>query len=114
MSPRRSTAPRRRNERCFDSSKEGHLARKYEAAAERTLFRALREFRQVEKEAKTEAEAEPPPEEKTNPNASASPDDWAPFGPTDREVMGAFPDAKTVAGPVSGVATVPMAAPPRV
>jgi hypothetical protein len=35
----------------FDSSKPAILARKYEAAAERTLFRALREFRQVEAEA---------------------------------------------------------------
>ncbi len=35
----------------FDASKPAILARKYEAAAERTLFRALREFRQVEAEA---------------------------------------------------------------
>jgi hypothetical protein len=36
----------------FDPSKEATLARKYEAAAERGLYRALKEFRQVEKEAK--------------------------------------------------------------
>src|SRR6185312_9533644 len=36
----------------FDPSKEAILARKYEAAAERGLFRALKEFRQVEREAK--------------------------------------------------------------
>ncbi|WP_435016024.1 hypothetical protein TA3x_003583 [Tundrisphaera sp. TA3] len=40
----------------FDPSPEGQLARRYEAAAERTLFRALREFHQVEQRA-----AEPPP-----------------------------------------------------
>jgi hypothetical protein len=37
----------------FDPSKEATLARKYEAAAERGLFRSLKEFRQVEREAKT-------------------------------------------------------------
>jgi hypothetical protein len=36
----------------FDPSREATLARKYEAAAERGLFKALKEFRQVEKEAK--------------------------------------------------------------
>ena len=46
----------------FDPSKEATLARKYEAAAERGFFRALKEFRQVEREAKapdlaSEAEA---------------------------------------------------------
>ena len=107
----RAEAPERA---LFDSSKQGHLARKYEAAAERTLFRALREFRQVEEEAKTQAEAEPPPEEKTNPNASANPDDWAPAGPSDGGGMEEFPDAPTVARPVSGVATRPLAASPRI
>jgi hypothetical protein len=34
----------------FDPSKEACLARKYEAAAERGFFRALKEFRQIEKE----------------------------------------------------------------
>jgi hypothetical protein len=42
----------------FDPSKEATLARRYEAAAERGLFRALNEFRQVEKEAR--AESAPP------------------------------------------------------
>jgi hypothetical protein len=42
----------------FDPSKEATLARKYEAAAERSFFRALKELRQLEKEAKV---AEPPP-----------------------------------------------------
>ncbi len=35
----------------FDPSKEATLARKYEAAAERGMFRALKEFRQVERAA---------------------------------------------------------------
>jgi hypothetical protein len=35
----------------FDPSKDAILARKYEAAAERALYRALKEFRQVEAEA---------------------------------------------------------------
>ena len=35
----------------FDPSKEATLARKYEAAAERGFFKALKEFRQVEREA---------------------------------------------------------------
>ena len=41
----------------FDPSKEATLARKYEAAAERGFFRALKELRQLEKQAKA---AEPP------------------------------------------------------
>jgi hypothetical protein len=36
----------------FDTSKAANLARRYEAAAERGFFRALREFRLVEKQAK--------------------------------------------------------------
>jgi hypothetical protein len=36
----------------FDPSKEAALARKYEAAAERGFFRALKELRQLEKQAK--------------------------------------------------------------
>ncbi len=42
----------------FDPSKDAANARKYEAAAERGLFRALKEIRQVEKEAKAAAESE--------------------------------------------------------
>ena len=106
----RAEAPERA---LFDTSKPGTLARKYEAAAERTLFRALREFRQVEEEAKTQAEAEPPPGEKTNPIASVSPDDFPPAELSDWGVMGSFPDATALARPVSGVATLPPTAPPR-
>jgi len=43
----RSEAPARA---MFDTSKEGILARKYEAATERALFRTLKEFRQVQAE----------------------------------------------------------------
>ena len=39
------------NQTLFDPSKEGCLARKYEAAAERCFFRSLRELRQVERAA---------------------------------------------------------------
>ena len=45
----------------FDTSPEAILARKYEAATERSLFRTLREFREVEAEAATaEANAATP------------------------------------------------------
>jgi hypothetical protein len=39
----------------FDPSREATLARKYEAAAERGFFRALKELRQVEREAKADS-----------------------------------------------------------
>jgi hypothetical protein len=39
----------------FDTSKEACLARRYEAAAERSFYRALKEFRQIEKEARAAA-----------------------------------------------------------
>jgi hypothetical protein len=45
----------------FDPSKEATLARKYEAAAERGFFRALKELRQLEKQAKA-VEPTPPAE----------------------------------------------------
>ncbi len=38
----------------FDPSKEATLARKYEAAAERGFFKAIKEFRQLQREAKGE------------------------------------------------------------
>ena len=107
----RAEAPERA---LFDTSKQGNLARKYEAAAERTLFRTLREFRQVEEEARAQAEATPPPGEKTNPIASVRPDDLGAAEASDWGLMGAFPDAATVARPVSGVATLTLTAPPRV
>ena len=45
----------------FDPSKEATLARRYEAAAERGLFRALKEFRQVEREAAENPQLASPP-----------------------------------------------------
>jgi len=49
----------------FDPSKEATLARKYEAAAERGFFRALKELQRVEREAKagSEGTAAGPPRE---------------------------------------------------
>jgi hypothetical protein len=41
----------------FDPSKEACLARKYEAAAERGFFRAIKEFRQLERETRGETKA---------------------------------------------------------
>ncbi|WP_435021556.1 hypothetical protein TA3x_002437 [Tundrisphaera sp. TA3] len=43
----------------FDPSPEGQLARKYQAAAERGLFRALREYRAHERQTEVEAPPEP-------------------------------------------------------
>ncbi len=44
----------------FDTSREATLARKYEAAAERGFYRALREFQEAEAEAGVEVMPEPP------------------------------------------------------
>ncbi len=52
-----------------DLSTAGVLARKYEAAAERGLYRALKEFRQVEAEVKAEAKVAAP--EVVEPGAGA-------------------------------------------
>ena len=56
------SADRLRAEACrramFDPSKEAALARKYEAAAERSFFRALKELRQMERAARAEAGAD--------------------------------------------------------
>ncbi len=51
----------------FDPSREATLARKYEAAAERGFFRALREFRHVEAEALDRPSAPPPVEAAPRP-----------------------------------------------
>jgi hypothetical protein len=51
-----------RAEAMFDPSPEASLARKYEAAAERGFFRALRELRELRKHARV-VEPEPSPEE---------------------------------------------------
>ena len=44
----------------FDPSKEGELARKYEAAAERGFYRALKELKELRREARAEARAAGP------------------------------------------------------
>ena len=44
----------------FDPSKEGELARKYEAAAERGFYRALKELKELRREALAEARAAEP------------------------------------------------------
>jgi len=60
----------------FDPSKEATLARKYEAAAERGMFRAIKELRQVEQEAAVRAQAEPPgPAPEAEPAPEPDPDD---------------------------------------
>ena len=94
----RRLAPKRA---LFDTSKEAVLARKYEAAAERGIYRALRELRQVEAEAEEEiapAVASPQVEEKPEvEEAEAAPEPG----------LGSFfPEASAVAGeagrPASG------------
>ena len=102
----RAEAPERA---LFDSSKQGTLARRYEAAAERTLFRALREFRQVEQE----AQAEPVPEGKTNPIEPAIREERTAAHPADWAATGEFSDDGTPAQPVEGVAPLRVAAPLR-
>ncbi len=62
----------------FDPSKEAILARKYEAAAERGMYRALRELGQVEARAEEAAETSPAG---PGPLDSFSPDDEGPEPP---------------------------------
>ncbi len=45
----------------FDASKEACLAQRYESEAERGFYKALKEFQQIEAEAKAQAEAAPTP-----------------------------------------------------
>lgn len=68
----------------FDPSKEANLARKYEAAATRGLFRCLREFRAVEAEAHPAAPA---------PRGD-DPDDDPEFDPGDAVIIEADPDTE--------------------
>ncbi len=53
----------------FDASKEACLARRYESEAERGFYRALKEFQQIEAEAKAQAEAAPTPSTPAQPEA---------------------------------------------
>jgi len=57
----------------FDPSKEAILARKYEAAAERGIYRALRELRQVEAEYAALLAANPDSDEESEAVASSCP-----------------------------------------
>jgi hypothetical protein len=56
----------------FDASPESTLARKYEAAAERALYKALKEFRQVEADVAEgiESAVSPPEDEESEPVGS--------------------------------------------
>ena len=45
----------------FDDSKEAQLARRYEADADRSFYKAMKEFRQVQAEAEARIEAQPAP-----------------------------------------------------
>ena len=53
----------------FDDSKEAALARRYEADSDRGFYKALKEFRQVEAEARARNEAEPGPSEGARPES---------------------------------------------
>ncbi|WP_435019358.1 hypothetical protein TA3x_001254 [Tundrisphaera sp. TA3] len=83
----------------FDPSKEAQLARKYEAAAERALFRALREFHEVEERAAAPAAPAPVP----------PPPQPAPPAPRPRVAAPALPAAT----PATIAAPTPLPAPPQ-
>ncbi len=79
----------------FDPSKEACLARKYEAAAERGFFRAIKEFRQHERELKR-----PAPKSEVAPR------------PTPVEKLGSFlPEAQPAPTPVRPAVAAAPAAP---
>ena len=65
----RAMAPTRAG---FDSSKEATLARRYEAAAERGVYKALKEFDEVEAQAQA-AEPAPPPHSSGSSRAGSPP-----------------------------------------
>ena len=79
----------------FDPSKEAILARKYEAAAERALFRTLAEYREVEAEARAQAEVEGEAGPGPETLGSFLPDDH----PADPEAPPTPPTATTIADP---------------
>ncbi len=58
----------------FDASKEATLARRYEAAAERGVYKALAELRRVEAEAEAEAAGEGPAEEPLGSSGAGEPE----------------------------------------
>src|SRR5205085_1926551 len=59
----------------FDASKEAILARRYEAAAAREVYKALAEFRRVEAEAAERAQVEPEQEEAEVPGSFGAQED---------------------------------------
>ena len=75
----------------FDPSKEATLARRYEAAAERAIYKALRELERVEAGAPEAAE------EPTAPGSSRA--EVPPAGPTPREPMPVAPSPRISAIP---------------
>ena len=78
----------------FDPSREATLARKYEAAAERGFFRALKELRQVEREFKGESKA---------PKVGASPETLGSFLPVEtiKSVIASLPSEPARVAPPS-------------
>jgi len=67
----------------FDPSKEATLARKYEAATERGLFRSLRELKEIRKAAKAEPAAPRPPRGTLASFSPPSPAEPPPSSPAD-------------------------------
>ncbi|WP_435017356.1 hypothetical protein TA3x_004962 [Tundrisphaera sp. TA3] len=88
----------------FDPSEEGQMARRYEAAAERGLFRALREFHAVEERAESVAATAPDTESPPRP-APAEP------RPRPHAAAPAVPAPVPVAPPIA--AAPPVLAPPH-
>ncbi len=83
----------------FDHSPESNLARRYEAAAERGLYRALRELRQVEAEA---LDLPPPPAPEARPPVAS----FTPVPPPSK------PEAPTAPSPAPPAAPVAPPSPP--
>jgi hypothetical protein len=104
----------------FDPSPEAVLARKYEAALERTLYRALKEFREVEAAAAAAREAEAAAARAAEVAAAGAPrPDVTPKSETVSEPLGSFfPDPVPVppGSPVrpSGVPVRCVSGPPEV
>jgi hypothetical protein len=88
----------------FDASPEACLARKYEAAAERGFFRTLKEFRQVEKQAKASG---------IGPEASSSRSPLGSFFPETMLPPAPAPKRAQPAPTVPPVAAKPIAPAPK-
>jgi hypothetical protein len=92
----------------FDDSRKASLARRYEADSDRGFYKALKEFRQVEAEARARIEAAPDlsildlPDSRMGSSREATP-------PADRERALAFLDAPMVENPaVRGADGLPL------